>query len=252
MRIICCYKLVVDEQDIRINPDRSLSFDGAQWKIGLYDLNAVEAGKQLAEATGGTLTALSAGGDILQNSKLKKAILSRGPDALFIVRDGALEDAGTHLATCALAGAIHKLGPFDLVLCGEGSADLYAGQVGPQLGQILGLPVLNAVCRIEPAAGGGLRVERALEDEVEIHEIDLPAVVCVTSDINVPRIPGMKEILAAGRKPAIEWTLADLGLAGGPPAVEIVATLAPEQVDRKRIILEGEDAVNEIFQQICK
>ncbi len=250
MRIICCYKLVVDEQDIRVNTDRSLSFDGAQWKIGLYDLNAVEAGKQLAEKTGGTLTALSAGGDILQNSKLKKAILSRGPDALFTVSDGAIEEADTHLTARVLAGAIGKMGPFDLVICGEGSADLYAGQVGPQIGQLLGLPVLNAVCRIEPAAAG-LRLERALEDGVEIHEIDLPAVVCVTSDINLPRIPGMKEILAAGRKPTTEWTLADLGLAGGPAATEIVATLAPEQVDRKRIILEGEDAVDEIFQQIC-
>ncbi|MEM5817941.1 MAG: electron transfer flavoprotein, partial [Desulfitobacterium hafniense] len=50
MNIIACYKIVPEEQDIVVEKDRSLSFARAEWKIGQYDLNAVEAGVEIAEA----------------------------------------------------------------------------------------------------------------------------------------------------------------------------------------------------------
>ena len=50
MKIIVCYKLVPEEQDIVVKRDKTLDFTQAQWKVGQYDLNAVEAGAQLAEA----------------------------------------------------------------------------------------------------------------------------------------------------------------------------------------------------------
>lgn len=252
MRIITCYKLVPDEQDIRVNPDRTLSFDRTPWKIGLYDLNAVEAGMQLAEASDGSVAALSVGGAILENSKLKKAILSRGPNELFMVSDAELEEADTFEIASTLAAAIKKMGDFDLILCGEGSTDLYAGQVGAQLGQLLGLPTLNSVFKITPG-DSHVQVERELEDVLETCEVSLPAVLSVTSDINVPRIPSMKEILAAGKKPVTQWTAADT-VEGDPPATapktRIVSTLAPDQVERKQAILEGDAAVDEVFSQI--
>ncbi len=55
MNVIACYKIVPDEQDIVVNGDRTLSLDKAALKVGQYDLNAVEAGAQLAEASGGKL-----------------------------------------------------------------------------------------------------------------------------------------------------------------------------------------------------
>jgi electron transfer flavoprotein alpha/beta subunit len=57
-----------------------------------------------------------------------------------------------------------------------------------------------------------LRVERSLEDEIEVLDVPLPAVLSVTTDINQPRLPSMKEILKASKKPVTEMTLADLGL----------------------------------------
>ena len=79
MKIIVCYKLVPEEQDIVVKRDKTLDFTQAQWKVGQYDLNAVEAGAQLAEAASGEVVVLTVGGDIVDNSKLKKDILSRGP-----------------------------------------------------------------------------------------------------------------------------------------------------------------------------
>ncbi|MDI6993306.1 electron transfer flavoprotein, partial [Escherichia coli] len=68
---------------------------------------------------------------------------------------------------------------------------LYAQQVGLLVGEILQLPVINAVSAIQPQ-GNTLVIERTLEDDVEVIELSVPAVLCVTSDINVPRIPSMK------------------------------------------------------------
>ena len=60
MNIVVCYKIVPDEQDAVVQADRTLSFERAALKIGDYDLNAVEAGAQLASASGASLVVLAA------------------------------------------------------------------------------------------------------------------------------------------------------------------------------------------------
>lgn len=253
MNVIVCYKIVPEEQDIVVQQDRTLSFARAEWKIGQYDLNAVEAGMQLVEAVGGKVSALSAGGQQLENSKLKKGILSRGPEDLFLIVDERFASADSHLTARALAAGVRKIGSFDLILCGEGSGDLYSQQVGIQLGELLNLPTLNAVSKITPA-GDKIIVERTLENETEVLEISLPAVISVTTDINLPRIPNMKNILAAGKKPVTQWGSADLGLEKIEKPTAVLSTLAPEEVNRKQILFEGdsEEVVQKLFENIYK
>lgn len=239
MRVISCCKAVPEEQDIVVAKDRQISFEKAEWKFGQYDLNAVEAGKQIIEAAGGKLSGLCAGGKILDNAKLKKDILSRGLDDLYVVMDETMEQADTYQSAGVLKAAIKKMGEFDLVLCGAGSSDLYAQQVGNQLGELLGIPVVNAVNKITPQ-GDKVIVERALEEAIQVLEITLPAVLSVTSEINVPRIAGMKDIIAANKKPVNKLTLDEIEASDYQPSSMIVSTLAPEQVDRRLNILEGE------------
>lgn len=253
MNVITCYKIVPEAQDIIVQKDRTLSFERAEWKIGQYDLNAIEAGMQLVEAVGGKVTALSVGESTLKDSKLRKGVLSRGPEDLIQVIDDGLEDAETHQTAKALAAAVRKIADYDLIICGEGSSDLYAQQVGPQLGELLNVPTVNFISKITPE-GDKIIVERTLEGEVEVLEIPLPAVISVTTDINLPRIPGMKAILAAGKKPVTEWSGADIACDCAGRMIDIVSTLAPEQVDRKQIIVEGdsEEAVAKLFVNIRK
>ncbi len=239
MNIIVCYKLSPDAGDIEVKSDGSISLERAEWIIGGFDLQAIEAGVRLVEAAGGMVRALSAGPRPIDNSRLKKDLLSRGPDELYLVVDEALRDADTFATAGVLALAIRKMAPFDLVLCGEGSADLYFQQVGLQLGEMLGLPTLNAVSKIEQVQGR-LLVERSLEDEVEVLEVPLPAVLSVTTDINQPRLPSMKEILKAGKKPVTQWSLAELGLDGKlGQQVEVSSVRVPQRVQRKKILIPG-------------
>ena len=253
MDIIACCKMVPEEQDIVVLSDGNLSFDRAEWKIGQYDLNAIEAGTVLVEGNGGKVSVVSAGNTQIENSKLKKSVLSRGPEELFLVVDDALGNADAHQVAQALEAAVKKIGKFDLVLCGEGSSDLYAQQVGIQLGELLNLPTINAVSKITPA-GEKVIVERMLESEVEVLEVILPAVISVTTDINLPRVPNLKNIIAAGKKPTTSWSLADVELGNLPKSTEIISTLAPKALDRKQIVVEGDtvEAVNKIFDSIRK
>lgn len=245
MKVIVCYKVVYEEQDISVKADGTLSFDRAEQKLSMYDLNAIEEGVRLVEGGEGLVSALSVGGRLLDNSKLRKGVLSRGTHQLYLVKDNALEDADTHQTARILAAAAEKIG-FDLILCGEGSADVYAQQVGMQLGEILKLPVVNCVSKIT-VKGDRLEVERTLEETVEVLEVSLPAVVCVTSDINEPRLPGMKDILAAGKKPVTEWSCHDLGIPLPEPTVTVAGVSAPKQADRRKIIVES---VEEFFEKI--
>lgn len=248
MNVLVCYKVVYEEQDIVVKSDNTLSFDRAELKLSLYDLNAVEEGVKIAAATNGTCKALSVGSEILDNSKLKKGLLSRGPAELMLVKDVALKDADTNQTAKVLAAAAKKAG-FDLILCGEGSGDYYSQQTGLQLGEILGVNVINAVSKITPQDGKVI-VERTLEDMVEVVEVPLPAVISVTSDINEPRIPSMKDILAAGKKPVTELSVADLGISMPESTVDTVSVLAPQQAERKKIIVEGDDKAAELFEKI--
>lgn len=233
MRIVACIKAAPDDADIVVGADRALDFSRAQWKVGSYDLNAIEAARRLADAVGGEVIGLTVGGDELANTKLRKDALSRGLDSLVIVPGSP--DADSYQTASALASALGELG-YDLVILGAGSSDRYAQQVGNQLGALLGVPTLNYVNGIT-ADGERLRVERLLEDSEQVVEVSLPAVVSVTSAINVPRIAGMKDILAAGKKPVTE-----VSAAIPSASTQLVSLLAPEQVDRRRTVVEGDPA----------
>lgn len=249
MNTVACYKVVPDAQDIAVNPDKTLNLDKAEMILGEYDLVAIEEAAKLAEATGGSAALLSAGGEKLNDTKLVKAALSRGAQELYCVVDPALDSSDAFQTASVLAAALGKI-DYDLVVCGEGSGDLYAQQVGSLVGALLGVPVVNAVSSIE-AKDGAVVLERTLENEVEVLEVALPAVISVTTDINLPRIPQLKDILAAGKKPVTKWTLDEVGGLPESP-VETVSVLAPESIERKRVVYESatDESIGELVTNI--
>ena len=202
MKYVVCYKLVPNESSIGVGGDKSLDFGGCEWEIGQYDLRAVETAAKLTEASPeNVLIALTVGDAMVENSKLKKSILARGPQELLAVKSEKLANADSLATAQVLAEAIKKIGDVDAVFFGEGSGDLYSQQVGNMTGALLGWNTVNAASRVE-ADGDGLLVERNLEDCTEVLKVSLPAAVSVTSDSCVPRLASMKEILKAGKKPS--------------------------------------------------
>lgn len=251
MKIVACYKCVPNSESISVARDRTLDFSAVQWEIGQYDLRAIEAAMQMAADGADSVAVLTVGGAITENSKMKKAVLSRGPQEMFGIKDTAFEAADSISIAKALSAGIAKIGDVDLVICGEGSSDMYSQQTGIILGGILGWTTLNAVASISKT-DNGLRVTRVVDDGVETLDIALPAVISVTSDINMPRIPTMKDILGAGKKPSTIWTAADVDAEISVKA-ETLSILAPEETDRKRIVLNsGEEGAVEQFVSYLK
>lgn len=234
MNIYVAVKVVPDDADIAVAADRTLDYSKARPTVSTYDLNAIEAGAQLAAQLGAKLIAITVGDESVKDAKNAKNILARGVDELVTVADPAYKGLDARATAAVLAAALEKRGDADLILCGDGSADLYAQQVDVQLACAMGLPVVNGACKIQ-VEGDHAVVERLLETEKEIVEVSLPAVISVVPDIALPRVCGMKDILAAGKKPIDVLGSADVEVQV-EPGVEVVDVLAPEPADRKRIV----------------
>ena len=119
-------------------------------------------------------------------------------------------------------------------MCGDGSADNYAQQVDVQLADALGLPVVTAVSAVS-VEGAVATCDRMLETQLQTVQVDLPAVISVVPDIALPRIPVMKDILAAGKKPSSVNAASDVEAA----VVDVVETKAPQQAERKMEMLDA-------------
>lgn len=229
MNIVVAFKVVPDDQDIQIAPDGSLDASKAHRIVSTYDLNALEAAAQLGSSVEGSrVTAVTVGPRTIDDSKLKKNVLARGIDDLLMTADDALANLDAHATAIELRKLVDRTGAWDIVICGDGSADLYAQQVDVQLAACLDVPFVSAAISID-VQGEAAVVRRLLETEIETVEVPLPAVVSVSPGIALPRICGMKDILAAGKKPSTV-----LGADYVPDAsIEIVSEKAPERADRK-------------------
>lgn len=238
MKVVVCYKWVLDETDISVREsDRSLDLEKARPKINDYDRNALELGACWQENQGCELLAVAIGQD---TESSVKDVLSRGPEKVYYLDSPFLKDVDSSVTAKVLARIIAKIGNVDVVICGEGSSDGYSQQVGPRLAALLGYACLTYVAKAE-IDGNKLLVERKLEDGIEVVQVTGPAVIAVSPEINKPRIPSLKQILAAKKKPAEKLSLEELGYtqADLQAAVQVKGIFAPV-MERKRIrINEG-------------
>lgn len=237
MNILVAFKVVLDDQDIQANADGTLDCSKARPVISDYDLNAIEAAVSLATAQeDAKVTAITVGASWIDESKMKKNVLSRGVDELLMLADDACDGLDAHGTAQMLAALAGKVGDWAVVLCGDGSADNYDQQVDVQLACELGVPVVTAASSLS-IDGGVLKAERVLEDVVQVVTVPTPCVVSVTPDAATPRIPGMKDILAAGKKP--------MEVVGAPAPFDRVVIdeecKVPERVARKLDVRSASD-----------
>ena len=204
--------------------------------INGYDEQAVEAALRIKEASGGEarVTVLSLGTDFALD--VIKKPLAMGADELLLLQDAAFENTIDPTPTvAALAAAIRKLGDVDLVISGRQASDWDNAQVPLGVAEALGWPVATIGRKVE-VADGVVRVERVLPDGHELVEAPLPAVVTVSNELGQARYPNMRGIMAARRVQPTVWSAADLGLAPGTPAFELVSLAKPERAAQTEMI----------------
>jgi electron transfer flavoprotein beta subunit len=211
MDIVVCVKYVPDAQAERTfsSSDNTTDRVGVDGLLSELDEYAVEEALKLSEAAGGesSVTVLTVGPE--QASTAIRKSLQMGVDKGVHVRDDALHGSDAVGTSLVLAAAIEKIGRPDLVLTGMASTDGLMSVVPAMLAERLGLPQVTFASELT-VDGGTATIRRDGDTSAETVTASLPAVVSVTDQINEPRYPSFKGIMAAKKKPVEVWSLADL------------------------------------------
>ena len=160
------------------------------------DLEAVEEAIRVREKQGkGRVTLVGLGPKGFE-AALRK-YLALGADAAVHIRDDALEGAGIHDIALTLARAIGDM-KYDLILCGDSWADEFGSAVylAPYLAEMLGVPGISGVTRIELPSGGDVLVHRKMErGDRRILRCPLPCLLGLEQGVNEPRYASFPDAL---------------------------------------------------------
>jgi electron transfer flavoprotein beta subunit len=195
--IVVLVKQTPDLNAVRVDKSTGKALLGDQLVMSSADAIAVEAALQLKESHGGEVTVVTAGPasarDVLQRA------LAMGADRGLHVQSDGVNSLDTLATSRLLADSVRGLS-FDLLFAGQNSDDYESGQVGAQVAELLDLPQVSWVTRIE-VAGEELRFERDTEDGKQGVIGSTPLVVLAADGLNEPRYPSLKGIMAAKKKP---------------------------------------------------
>ncbi len=197
LTIAVLIKQVPDMNAVRIDQVAGRIIPSAQRVISSYDEYAVEAALRLKETFEGEVVAVTAGPTSVRDAITRA--LAMGADRGIHVEISDLNAVDTLGTATVLADAIRPLAS-NLVIAGQTSDDLETGQVGAQVAQLLGMPLISSVVDIRIDEDGML-VRRDMEDGYQTVRSTLPAVLLSSTGLDQPRLPSLKVIMAAKRKP---------------------------------------------------
>lgn len=239
MKILVCMKQTFDtEAKITLDGNGKIERKGVSLIMNPYDEFAVEEALRIKEKSDGEVTVISVGGQQTQDA-LRQA-LAMGADKAVLVDAGEMELDEYSTATI-LAKVISGM-EYDIILGGFRAIDDGSAQVAGRVAEILNIPVVNVVTKLEIENGKALAT-REIEGGSEVVEVVLPAVVTAQKGLNEPRYPSMKGIMKAKKKPMDKKSLADLGLEESQvaPKIKAISFSLPEARKAGKVI-PGEPA----------
>ena len=233
MNIVVCIKQVPGTTKVKINPETgTLVREGVEAIVNPLDEYAVEEGLRIRERIGGTVKVITMGPP--QAEEALKSAIAMGADESYLVSDRAFAGSDTWATSYTLAKAITALGPSHLIICGKQAIDGDTAQVGPGVAEMLGIPFVAWVRKVEAVSEQSIRVERLMEDGYEVVEMPLPGLITVVKEINVPRLASLKGKMRAKKTASIvldaEKIKADTsktGITGSP--TQVLRSFTPER-----------------------
>jgi electron transfer flavoprotein beta subunit len=242
MHIIVLVKQVPDTSEVKINREtNTLIRDGVPSIINPYDMYAIEEALRLREKHGGKVTALTMGPP--QAAAALKDAVALGVDDVVLLSDRSFAGADTWATSYALSQGIRKLGAFDLIIAGKQAIDGDTAQVGPETADMLGIPFVAYIKKIEQIEGKKMMAERLMDEGHDVVETSLPALITVVKEINQPRVPSLKGKMKAKSLKVTTWSAKDInadenkcGLKGSPTKV---VRIFPPTPRGQREILTG-------------
>ena len=239
MKLVVYMKEVPDtEANIRIGADKkSIVEENVTFIMNPYDEYAVEEALKIKEAKGGETTAVCIGKE--RADEVLRSALAMGMDhPIRIQGDSTVLDGLSHSKMLA---KVLKDVKFDILLMGKETIDDGSKQIGPMLGELLNLPCITLVTRLE-VGEGKLTAERAVEGGTEVVEASFPCIITAQKGLNEPRYPSLRGKMMA-KKAAIEVREA----ASEESRVKLVSIQYPPARGESKVVGESVEAVPELI-----
>ena len=254
MKIVVCTKQVPDTKSaVKFNPDGTLDRSAMLAIMNPDDKAGLEAALRLKDKYGAEVTVISMGLPTAED--ILREALAMGADNAILVTDRVLGGADTWATSQTVAGAIRNL-EYDLIITGRQAIDGDTAQVGPQISEHLGIPVISYAQKIE-IEGDSVIVERQFDDRYHVLKAQMPCLVTALSELNEPRYmtPGgifdavKKEITTWGRANLVDVDDSNLGLKGSPTQIAKASNKVRKGAGEK-VTLDASESVDYIMDKL--
>lgn len=256
MKIVVCIKQVPDTKGgVQFNPDGTLNRGAMLAIMNPDDKAGLEAALRLKDKYEAEVTVLTMG--LPKANDILVEAMAMGADKAILLTDRVLGGADTWATSTSLAGAIRNL-EYDLIITGRQAIDGDTAQVGPQISEHLGIPVISYAEKLE-IDGDSVVVNRQYEDRHHVIKAKMPCLITALAELNEPRYmtPGGifdaydAEIVTYGRVDLIDVDDADLGLKGSPTKI----AKASDKVRKgsgEQVNLDAEASVGYILEKLTE
>ena len=233
MNIVVCIKQVPGTTKVKINPETgTLIRDGVEAVVNPFDEYAIEEALRIKERVGGVVKVITMGPP--QAEAALRSAIAMGADEGYLISDRAFAGSDTWATSYTLSKGIQTLGKVDLIICGKQAIDGDTAQVGPGVAEMLDLPFVAWVRKIEEISDTHLKVERMMEEGYDVVEMPLPGLITVVKEINTPRMASLKGKMKAKSAKisvlnvsSIPVDAERLGLKGSP--TQVLRSFVPEE-----------------------
>ena len=234
MNIIVCIKQVPASTKVRVDSEAGTfkTDDSEDPIINPFDEYAIEEGLRLREKYEGVVKIVTMGPP--RAERAIRTAIAMGADEGYLITDPSFTGADTLATSYTLANAIKKIGEFDLIITGKQTWDGDTAQVGPGVAELLDIPFVAWVRKIEEIKNNTITVERLMESGYDLIQMPLPSLISVVKEINEPRLASLKGIMRSKKTEIKKISADDLdvdkencGLSGS--ATFILHAAAPEK-----------------------
>ncbi len=224
MKVVVCIKQVPDTKGgVSFNPDGTLNRAAMLAIMNPDDKAGLEAALRLKDQYGAEVTVLTMG--LPKAADVLREALAMGADKAVLVTDRVLGGADTWATSTTIAGALRNL-EYDLIITGRQAIDGDTAQVGPQIAEHLGLPVISYAQDVK-IEGDKVIVQRLYDDRYHVLEAKMPCLITALAELNDPRYMTPGGIFDAVNAEITTWGRADLkdvedgnlGLNGSPTKI---------------------------------
>ncbi|MFS0645217.1 electron transfer flavoprotein subunit beta/FixA family protein [Siminovitchia sp. 179-K 8D1 HS] len=209
MNIFVLMKRTFDTEEKITISNGQIDEEGAEFIINPYDEYAIEEAIRVRDDHGGEVTVVTVGDE--ESEKQLRTALAMGADKAALINIEDDLDEYDQATVAQILGEYLKDKKPDLILAGNVAIDGGSGQVGPRVADILDIPCVTTITKLE-IDGESVKIVRDVEGDSEMIETSLPLLVTAQQGLNDPRYPSLPGIMKAKKKPLEELELDDLDL----------------------------------------